>query len=390
MANHSQTPAVESAQPDEAAPAPPERGRVAGLDGLRGLAALYVVLFHCWLYTSKGFPKYDGPPWLSWLLYGRLAVVFFLMLSGLSLSISAATHGWQLGGLQRFIRRRAWRILPPYWAALIFSLIIARTVIRASHYGPPTFKTVVVYGALLQDVVWAPTPNGALWSIGIEAELYLVFPFLLLIRRRLGPTVLFACVTLPVIALGLLAPHRNPVEGLNGFAPHLVPIFGVGLVVAGVITASERIRRLPWHWLAALAAVPVVLVMAAKGSVWTVNHYFWIDLAVGPAMAMLLAAVATGRPATLVWFLATRPVCTLGTFSYSLYLIHLPIIVIIGRGIAPRYIEPGLPTFWFTLILGVPASVTAAWLFSKVFEAPFQRHRSWKELVASRNPDVSR
>ncbi|MEN3362577.1 MAG: hypothetical protein V7637_6559, partial [Mycobacteriales bacterium] len=39
----------------------PDRGRVAGLDGLRGLAALYVVVFHCWLFNVRGFPANRGP-----------------------------------------------------------------------------------------------------------------------------------------------------------------------------------------------------------------------------------------------------------------------------------------------------------------------------------------
>ena len=367
-------------QTELAAPESPDRGRLVGLDGLRGLAALYVVLFHCRLYTISGFPANRGPAWLDWLMYGRLAVVFFLMLSGFSLAISAATHGWQLGGLLRFARRRAWRILPPYWAALVFSLIIAVAIVPASHFGPPTNKSVVVYGLLLQDIVWAPTPNGTFWSIGIEAELYLVFPLLLLIRRRLGAVALLVAVALPVVVLGLLAPNGNPEEGLNGLTPHLAPIFAAGVVAAGVIAAPDRIRRLPWHWLAAIAAAPVLLAIVVKGSVWTVHHYFWIDLALGPAMAMLLAAVATGRPATLVRFLATGPVRSLGAVSYSLYLVHLPIVMVINRKLVAPHVSGGLHEFALTVALAIPLSVLAAWVFAQIFELPFQRYRSWTAL----------
>ncbi|MFF1815399.1 acyltransferase family protein [Streptomyces sp. NPDC058251] len=354
-----------------------------GLDGLRGLAALYVVLFHCWLLTSPGFPDNSGPAWLGWLMYGRIAVVFFLVLSGFSLAISPARHGWRLGGVAQFMRRRAWRILPPYWAALALSLTVAWFVVPASHFGPPSSTSIVVYGLVVQDIFSAPTPNGAFWSIGVEAELYLVFPFLLLIRRRLGAVVLGAGVTLLVVARGVLAANASPVEGVNWLTPNLAPVFVAGVVGAGVIVAPERVRRLPWHWLAALAATPVLSLAVIKGSAWTVDHYFWVDLAVVPAMTMLLAAVATGRPGFLMRLLATRPIRSLGNVSYSLYLIHLPIIMIVARKIAPEYVSPGLPTFWFTLLLGLPASVLGAWLFAEAFEMPFKRNRSWKSLLSA-------
>ncbi|MER6440843.1 acyltransferase [Streptomyces sp. NPDC001185] len=353
-----------------------------GLDGLRGLTALYVVLFHCWLLAFPGFPRNSGPSWLGWLMYGRLAVVLFLTLSGFSLALSAARRGWRSGSLAGFLRRRAWRILPPYWAALVFSLAVARWVVPASHFGPPTGASVLVYGLVAQDMVTAPTPNGAFWSIGVEAELYLVFPLLLLIRRRLGAVVLLAGVTLLVVAHGLTANGGTPVEGLNGLTPNLAPVFVAGLVGAGVVVASERVRRLPWHWAAALAALPVLALIVVKGPVWTVDHYFWVDLAVVPAMTLFLVAVSTGRPDVLTRLLSTRPVRALGDFSYSLYLVHLPIVMVVVREVAPHVVPAGLPTFWFTLLLGVPASVLGAWLFSEVFEMPFKRNRSWKSLLA--------
>ncbi|MCD9876831.1 acyltransferase family protein [Streptomyces guryensis] len=347
-----------------------------GLDGLRGLAALYVVLFHCWLLSFPGFPENSGPSWLGWLMYGRLAVVFFLVLSGFSLALSPARNGWHQGGVARFLRRRARRILPPYWAALVLSVAVAFFVVRASHHGPPNARTVVVYGLLLQDAFTARTPNGAFWSIAVEAELYLLFPLLLFVRRRLGAAVLVTGVTLLAVGRGLLAGHASPVEGDNWLAPDLAPVFVAGLVGAGIIVAREKVRRLPWHWLAAFSALPVMSLISVRGSSWTVNHYFWVDLAVAPAMTMFLAAVATGRPVFLMRLLTTAPMRSLGNSSYSLYLIHLPIIMVIVRKIAPDHASAGLPTFWFTTILGLPASIVSAWLFSEVFEVPFKRNRS--------------
>jgi peptidoglycan/LPS O-acetylase OafA/YrhL len=367
----------------------PDRGRLSGLDGLRGFAAVYVLLGHCWLVSYPGFPANHGPYWSGSLMFGHLAVVFFLVVSGFSLAVGPARAGWRLpGGVGLFARRRAWRILPPYWAALAFSLIVAWTIVPQPHSVSPPASTVAVYGLMLQDVAVAPTPNGAFWSIAVEAELYVVFPLLLLLRRRLGGLAMVAFATLPVVALGLLVPRVasvSPVDKLSWLTPQLAPLFALGLAGAGVIVARERIRRLPWPWLAALAAVPVLAVVIGAGTVWTVRHYFWIDLALAPALVMLLVAVSTGQPAALVRLLDTGPVKGLGRFSYSLYLVHLPIVVAVsrtltGHGLVPR----GLPLFLVTLVVAVPLSLGFARLFAAVFEIPFQRHRGWPYPAVTR------
>jgi peptidoglycan/LPS O-acetylase OafA/YrhL len=346
----------------------PGRGRVAGLDGLRALAALYVMLFHSWLLAFRHFPHNTGPGYLTWAMYGRLSVVFFLALSGFSLALGPAAGGWRLGGVARFLRRRAWRILPAYWAALAFSLVIAYHV-PASHKGEPTHRSVAVFGLLLQDVFWAKTPNGAFWSVAVEVELYALFPLFLLIRRRLGAVVLLAAVTVPVLVYGVI--QGVPKEGDTGLTPHLAPVFVAGIVAAGVKA------KLPWHWMAAAATLPVLYVIHFKGSYWTGHHYFWIDLAITPGLTMLILAVANGR---LSWL---RRLDGLGKISYSLYLVHLPILTVLAKKVAPHYAEKGSHTWLFVVVAGVPISVAAAWVFAHLFELPFQRHRSWKALLAA-------
>jgi peptidoglycan/LPS O-acetylase OafA/YrhL len=360
----------------------PDRGRLSGLDGLRGLAALYVLLHHCWLLSYPGFPANHGPYWTGTLMFGHLAVVFFLVVSGFSLAVGPARAGWRLsGGVGLFARRRAWRILPPYWGALAFSLIIAWAIVPEPHSVSPPASTVAVYGLLLQDVARAPTPNGAFWSIAVEAELYVVFPLLLLLRRRLGGLAVVALATLPVVAVGLLVPRVSsvsPSDKLGWLTPQLAPLFALGLVGAGAVVAGDRIRRLPWAWLAALAAAPVLVVMIGAGTVWTVKHFFWVDLALAPALVMLLVAVATGGPVALVRLLDTGPVKGLGRFSYSLYLVHVPIVVAVSRTLTRHDLVPrGLPLFLVTLMVAVPLSLGFARLFAGAFEIPFQRHRGW-------------
>ncbi|WP_260478193.1 acyltransferase [Nonomuraea sp. WAC 01424] len=359
---------------------PATRSRLAGLDGLRGLAALFVVLHHCWLLSFPGFPVNDAPWWTGWLLYGHFAVVVFIVLSGFSLAVSPARSDWRLGSLPTFFNRRAWRILPPYWAALAFSLVIAWTVIPQPGQQAPTGQSVLFYGLLLQDVFGSPSPNGAMWSIAVEAQLYLVFPLMLLVLRKWGAAVMLGAVTLIVVAVGALAPYVPAVDLLMRLTPQFAALFAVGAVCAGVVRARERTGRLPWHWFAAAAALPVLTLVVVAGPVWVVGHFFWVDLTVGPAAGLLLAGVATGRPGWLVRLLDTRPVRRLGSFSYSLYLIHAPLVVMINRLVVAPRVPPGMPAFLLTLALAVPASVVAAWLFASVFELPFQRHRGWRSL----------
>src|SRR5947208_7061384 len=109
-------------------------GRLAGLDGVRGLAALYVVVNHIFERAYPGYPADHAPFWAAGFIYGRFAVVVFIVLSGLSLGLVPARHGWRLDGVARFARRRAWRILPAYWAALVLSLAVAWLV--AAPPGP--------------------------------------------------------------------------------------------------------------------------------------------------------------------------------------------------------------------------------------------------------------
>ncbi|WP_245765077.1 acyltransferase family protein [Nonomuraea jiangxiensis] len=354
--------------------------RLGGLDGIRGLAALFVVLHHCRLLAFSGFPADTGPWWASWLLYGHFAVVIFIALSGFSLAVSPARAGWRLDGLRRFARRRAWRILPPYWAALLFSLVVAWTLVPQPGQPVPTGKSALIYGLLLQDVFGSPSPNGALWSIAIEAQLYFVFPLLLLVVRRLGIVTMLAAVTAVVVAVGLLAPGVPLVATLMRLTPQFAVLFAVGVVAARVVRVPSRF---PLHWAALVAVVPVFVLIAVRGPEWTVANFFWVDLALAPAAGLLLAAVAQGRPRPLVSLLDTRPVRSLGSFSYSLYLVHAPVVVTINHFVVAPHLAPGVLRFVVLTALAVPVSVVFARWFAALFELPFQRHRSWPALRAA-------
>src|SRR5215472_12547673 len=103
----------ESPQAATASAAPPARataatrpGRVVGLDGLRGLAALFVVFNHIFERAWPGYPANPAPFWAAWFFYGRGAVAIFIVLSGFSLGLGPARSGWRFKSLATNAHRR--------------------------------------------------------------------------------------------------------------------------------------------------------------------------------------------------------------------------------------------------------------------------------------------
>lgn len=370
--------------PPPAAPGPkpaPRPGRMVGLDGIRGLAALFVVLNHIFERAWPGYPADHAPWWAAEFVYGRFAVIVFIALSGFSLGLGPARSGWQFDSIATFAHRRAWRILPPYWAALAFSLVMTWYVLAQPGRAVPNGKSVLVYGLLVQDADSVASPNRAFWSIAVEAQLYILLPLLLLIVRRVSALAMVALVAAIVATIGLLGPHVALMnDALVKFTPDLAVLFAVGVLAAGVVTAGERTRSRPWAGYALAATIAVIVLIAVKGSTWSNINLFWVDLAWAPAVGCLLAAIATSRPRPLVRLLNTGPLRSLGSFSYSLYLTHMPIVIAVSYGLVLGRIAPGTPTFLVLSAVLLPMTVCFARLFATVFEQPFQRYRGWAPL----------
>ncbi|HET9893359.1 MAG TPA: acyltransferase [Streptosporangiaceae bacterium] len=364
-----------------AASAATRPGRVVGLDGIRGLAALFVVLNHIFERAWPGYPADHAPFWAAWMIYGRFAVVVFIALSGFSLGLHPARSGWRLKSIATYAHRRAWRILPPYWAALGFSLVMTWFVLAQPGWAVPNGKSVVVYGLLVQDVFAAGTPNKAFWSIAIEAQLYVLLPLLLLVVRRVSARAMTGLVAVIVVTMGLLGPRVPLMRGaLVKFTPDLAVLFAVGLLAAGIVTAGERTRSRPWAGYALAAAAPVIALMVVKGSTWSNLNLFWLDLAWAPALGCFLAAMGTSRPRHVIRFLDGRVPRSLGKCSYSLYLTHLPIVIAVSYGLVLGRVATGTPAFFVLAATLLPVTVCFARLFAAVFELPFQRHRGWLAL----------
>jgi peptidoglycan/LPS O-acetylase OafA/YrhL len=359
------------------------RKRLSGLDGIRGLAALYVVFNHIFERTFPGDPADHSPWWAGWFIYGRFAVVVFIVLSGFSLALSPARHGWRLDSVYRFAGRRARRILPAYLAALAFSLAVAWLVVPQPGEGVPTGKSVAVNALLVQNLVRAPSPNKSFWSMAIEAQLYVVFPLLLLLVRRFGGLVMVAAVTILVATVGILGPHVARLHTLViQSPPDLAALFAIGIMAAGIVGATKARGGWHWPWLALAAALPVLLAISLQGSRWTLapRHLLWVDLALGQAVACLLLGVAAGRPRPFVRLLDSRPIRSLGLSSYSLYLVHEPIVVVAYERIVRPHFHHGSTAFLVMVGIVVPVTIVFARMFAAVFEQPFRRQSGRSQL----------
>jgi len=343
---------------------------------------MFVVLHHMWLSVWPAFPRNTGPWWVGWLLYGHLAVAVFIIVSGFSLALAPMRAGGQLnGGTRRFLRRRAWRILPPYWVALIISTIITAGLLQSNLGAATVAKGFVVHGLLLQDVIGSFAPNGAFWSIAVEWQIYFVFPLIL----WFGLTTSIRTAVISTVALVLighaLAGLGAPLNKIDHLTPQFLALFALGVLAASA-TRADRATMLhrPLAVVAAVTLGGLVVAALVEGSVWIVNQYFWVDLVFGVGIACLIAIMYLGGGARARRLFSSRPARKLGLFSYSIYLVHGPLVALLDLDVLrPMHLAP-LATFGILLAVGLPVILVLCYGFHLVFEAPFLHRRDLDAL----------
>ncbi len=355
------------------------------LDGLRGLAALYVVLHHLYIFQFGTAARRGLSGFLvNWLLYGHLAVDVFIVLSGFCLVIPAARTGQITGGPFLFFRKRARRILPPFYASLIScaaALLVVHHVKQASH-SLFTLNGLVVNALLLQDLF--PKLNYqfnlTFWSVAVEWKIYFLFPLLLLAWRRFGFAGLLSSAAALALAAAAALHEWRPAMPLGHTCPWYVFLFGMGMA-AGLAAFSEKRRRYTPMSLWGVSGFLLLLLLrlypitSLGEDAFYVPHLPLIDTAAGAltASSLLLLAQAGGPgSAGFRSGLAWKPLAALGTFAYSLYLVHFPLISCLDLA---AHKLPGLHNLpmreAFFFLAGTPLIVAASYLFHLAFERPF-------------------
>jgi peptidoglycan/LPS O-acetylase OafA/YrhL len=310
------------------------------------------------------------------MIYGHFAVSVFIVLSGFCLMLPITRgDGTLRGGAATFFRKRARRILPPYYLALGFSLLILIGI-----YGRTlriSARDLCSHLLLIHNL--SPTTiggiNGAFWSIAVEWQIYFLFPLLVYAWRRwgAGPTL---TVTV-ALAVGSWFGLRG--QPLSGLTPHYVALFAFGMLGSELAfsPAPEWVsRRARVLWPALLATLTAVLIAwcvrwgweEALGPLQAVT-----DILVGVCMVALLVTAA--RPNRVGRLLAARPLAFIGTFAYSIYLVHLPLLIACWS-LLVRLRLPSEAAFALLAFGCGPLIVGIAYLFHLGCERPFLTKRS--------------
>jgi peptidoglycan/LPS O-acetylase OafA/YrhL len=346
------------------------------VDGVRALAALFVMLGHTWFQPTNG---YYPERWMNklGLSHGHLAVDVFIVVSGFVIGYPIATKSDRIDSLSGFFRRRMRRILPPYYAALAlctaFILFVAheRTGTVWDNSLPLTWESLLMRALLLHDLP-IQVPGGLisyqLWSIAVEFHIYLLTPLLVLSVRRLGAV---ATLTITVGASALIHSLWPQADTLTHW---YVALFLLGFLAVRIAVKSPNAVRGMRTWgIASLALTGFVLL--ALGNTRAGAFTLWFDVAVGAGTAAVLASlfseVGSSGGSWLFRALSSRALVWVGGFSYSLYLIHPAVLQL--EWLLLRELEATsspIQTF-FVLAFLSPVVIAASWLFHVAFESPF-------------------
>jgi peptidoglycan/LPS O-acetylase OafA/YrhL len=358
------------------------------LDGLRAVAAGYVVLFH----ALPGFSADNLTG--SWRLlkrafaYGHEAVAIFIVLSGYCLMLPVVRRKPEQLRLAfgSFLRRRAKRILPPYFAALALSLaLLAAVPVLRTESGTiwddslPGLNVGTVIAHVLVIHNWLPSYayqlNGPLWSVATEWQIYFFFPLVLLpVWRRRGLSTLIVAALLGYAPL-LVAPSAASVA-----IPWYLFLFSLGMAAAGIGFGPQPFEqrlllKVPWRLLSGGLWLGCLAFSTAAPSFWF-SHKPLVDPLVGLATAALLVQLArdstSGTRHRLLELLESRALLGLGHFSYSLYLTHLPVLALTYFGLRRLGILGGTFTLLLALLGGL-ASIVVAYGFHLLVERPFMK-----------------
>lgn len=333
----------------------PQHAYLSRLDHLRFFAAALVVLFH-YFHTQLGDLR-SGNPLVSLIDEGHTGIALFMVISGFIFTLIAGDREIQYTG---FLKNRVLRIYPLFIFAVFLQLFIS-TYNDHRNYG---FLQLLGWLMPFRSETVPLSPQFVqLWTIWVEFQFYLIFPFLLAFTRRSGNRYLWAW-------LGLLILTRALVFAASGSVRFLAyeTIFGrldqfiVGMLLARHWQARQRpgaeaARHLSPVWLA-LASVAVLVgihLFSRKVGFTNIPSPAWIvwpGIEAGLWAAFLWAYLGTRWPGPVaIRSGVDKALASLGSISFSIYVMHN--LVITALGVSATALLPGAGTVVHAVLTGL-------------------------------------
>jgi peptidoglycan/LPS O-acetylase OafA/YrhL len=400
----------------------PRASHLAGIDGLRALAAASIVVYHCWLYGDPSGRAVNLGLLSRFVLpHLPVGVTLFFTLSGFLLYRPLAAsmlRQTRLPGVRRYLRNRALRILPAYWTILlVVGVLLPAALVHRSPTALGLGRLIDQPAVLLSNAVllqnYVPpaleTGIGPAWSLAVEMGFYLVLPLLgwlamVCARRTSTPSGRTWATLVPVgviFLIGLLGkatvswlPSSTgywPAILARSFAYH-ADLFAYGMALATLRVNLEDGRvQLPAWWRRAvgttLALVVILTILLSDRGLlpaWgVVNPYqrlTALSCALLLAMVVLPDRSESTTPPLLTRLLETRVLVAVGLASYSLFLWHEPVVRLLER---EHLTARGASGFWINLVVLGLASGGLSALTYRWVERPALGHKA-------RDPDQRR
>ena len=333
------------------------------IEGLRGVAVAMVVLFHA------GFVGVVG---------GFAGVDVFFVISGFLITGLLLRERERRGSisLARFYARRIRRLLPAASVTLVVTTLAAFALVNVLDR-PSIMADAIACALSVGNIRFAagagdyfaavstPSPFLHFWSLGVEEQFYLLWPLLLIAATRTRRPRLAAGIVLSVVAVVSFAANLAVTNVSPGWSFYSLPTRAWQLAGGGLVAiAGGQIDRVPKLARALLGWAGLVAVCLSAVVLDSSMPYPGVAAVLPTAGA--IALVATGAtPGGPLRLLASLPMRFLGRISYSLYLWHWPVLVLVPLALA-QALAPG------EVALAVAAAVVLATLSERFVERPLR------------------
>lgn len=341
---------------------------IAAIDGLRGFAAFSVLLFHIAYFGNWTTPLIDP------LRLGYMGVELFFVLSGLCLALPYLRVGARPFVWRSYLQRRFRRIYPPYFLSVVLLIALyagagGKAWFVHSDFEPATVDLRTTLSAL---TFFAPKFNPPTWTLVIEARSYLAIPVLLYIQRRFGGLAALGTSLVVAVLTGLRpGPELGNGSILWRCAIYL-PLFATGIYIAEWLTTG-KIPAIFRYWSLGIVSGIAGAFWLHRG-VWefpppSLGRSLLIGLLCSSAIVCILSKPWLRRVFEVRWLVG------IGQFSYSLYLVHQPVIYLLKAA----YPSPvgWLKAVWYFCVVA-PLCTLFAYAFYLVAEKPFLRRQTQK------------